>query len=505
MVYPTAYVAYAARNRGAFTASVNGKAPGRGGAGHRGQPAQFDRGGAAGSRRTWSADPALVCASWSWSPTVATSSIPRATPRATSRRSGARSAGGGHAAGGGVPGSPTPIAAQSDIEPRDFRRRRRRRDAHARSAAGSRERARVARVGASRTCCAWCAIDAVLDLAHPFGGSHQSCPSASTSAGGQRLGADMGAVSIGTRASLRSVRFWRWSGWLALVAGAADRVHAPSPRQVAHGQERVRRRDRCRQRIDLIRRGASSPARGRRADAKLREPSALADRLPTRIRRSSPIRVFGTSSHAPGRRWYAGDPRIIVYERSPSISPMLDDRFGGGAGRCAVSNRTLPDQGGGDGGGGRVGAADEGRAAFATGATGASISSTGAMNGAASSSHPALGYAARRAAPSSRSGDTPCTRVAATLGVVVGWLVRAGGSVGLAARPCGSPRRRTVTALIGLCARVAARFASCRRITRSPAEHAEVTLEAGASSSDHAARVAPVTVEGLRGRQAHTC
>ena len=158
-------------------------------------------------------------------------------------------------------------------------------------------------------------------------------------------------------------------------------------------------------------------------------------------------------------------------------SPILDDSLAAVL-ADAVSNRTPPDQAAAMVAA-RVGA-DE-----ATAFTSLSLDRLAEALRAAAESHPALGTPRARGAVVAIQ-DTLRTRVGA-LGIVVGWLVRTGGS----GRRGETLRLGDGRTLIGLSGSCQIRLSQDHTVA---AEHAEVTLEAGEFTI--APLGGPVTVEG---------
>jgi hypothetical protein len=300
---------------------------------------------------------------------------------------------------------------------------------------------------------------------HLLGGSHKVSVKLNVG-GGQRLGADMGAVSIGP-GKLRSLVLGV-VGVLALVAGAVIVFMRRRPAGGSGGGD-----DEILQAAhDLIRRGASP----RRAVDELTRnyPESIGElaNLDQEVFSDPRFPYFRTR---PGRLRMQ-EIRDLLAKKSVD-SPVLDDTLAAVL-ADAVSNRTPPDQAAAMVAA-RVGA-DECTAFTALG-----LDRLAEALRAAADSHPSLGTPRARGAVVSIQ-DTLRTRVGA-LGIVVGWLVRAGGT-GRRGETLRLGDGRTVIGLSGSCQ---IRLSQDHTVA---AEHAEITLEGGEFAI--APLGGPITVEG---------
>ncbi|HET6145884.1 MAG TPA: FHA domain-containing protein [Polyangia bacterium] len=300
---------------------------------------------------------------------------------------------------------------------------------------------------------------------HVFGGSHHLSVRLNVG-GGQRLNADMGAVTVGP-GKLRSVVLGV-AGVLALVAGVAIFVL----RRRGAGGGPAGDDEILQAAHDLIRRGASP----RRAVEELTRnyPEAVSELITMDQDLFSDPR-FPYFRTRPGRLRMQ-EIRDLLAKKSVD-SPVLDDTLAAIL-ADAVANRTPPDQ----------------AAAMLAARVGAdecnSFTSLGldrlaeALR-AAAHQHPTLGTPRARGAVVAIQ-DTLKTRGGAQ-GILVAWLVRAGGS-GRRGETLRLGDGRTVIGLAQGCA---------IRLSQDPtvaSEHAEVTLEGSEFAISPLG--GPVTVEG---------
>ena len=299
---------------------------------------------------------------------------------------------------------------------------------------------------------------------HLLGGAHKLSVRLNVG-GGQRLGADMGAVSIGP-GKLRSLLLGV-AGALALVAGGVIVFMRRRPAASAGSDDEI-----LQAAHDLIRRGASP----RRAVDELTRsyPETIGElaNLDQEVFSDPRFPYFRTR---PGRLRMQ-EIRDLLAKKSVD-SPMLDDTLAAVL-ADAVSNRSPPDQAAAMVAA-RVGA-DE-----CTAFTSLGLDRLVEALRAAAESHPSLGTPRARGAVVAIQ-DTLRTRVGA-LGIVVGWLVRAGGS----GRRGETLRLGDGRTLIGLSGSCSIRLSQDHTVA---AEHAEVTLEGGEFAI--APLGGPVTVEG---------
>ncbi len=301
---------------------------------------------------------------------------------------------------------------------------------------------------------------------HLLGGSHHLSVRLNVG-GGQRLGADMGAVAIGP-GKLRSLLLGL-AGVVALLAGAV--IVIMRRRSVGGPTEDD---EILRAAHDLIRRGASP----RRAVDELTRnyPESVGElaNIDQDLLSDPRFPYFRTR---PGRLRLQ-EIRDLLAKKSVD-SPMLDDTLAAVL-ADAVANRTPPDQAAATLAA-RVGA-DE-----CTAFTSLGLDRLAEALRAAAVAHPTLATPRARGAVVAIQ-DTLRTRGGA-LGIVVGWLVRAGGS-GRRGETLRLGDARTLIGLSGSCA---------IRLSLDPTvagEHAEVTLEKGDGEFSIAPLGGPVTVEG---------
>jgi hypothetical protein len=299
---------------------------------------------------------------------------------------------------------------------------------------------------------------------HLLGGSHKLSVRLNV-AGGQRLGADMGTVSIGP-GKLRSLLLGV-AGVLALVAGGVIVFMRRRPAASGGGDDEI-----LQAAHNLIRRGASP----RRAVDELTRnyPETIGElsNLDPEVFSDPRFPYFRTR---PGRLRMQ-EIRDLLAKKSVD-SPALDETLAAVL-ADAVSNRTPPDQAAAMVAA-RVGA-DE-----CTAFTSLGLDRLAEALRAAADSHPSLATPRARGAVVAIQ-DTLRARVGA-LGIVVGWLVRAGGA-GRRGETLRLGDGRTVIGLSGSCA---IRLSQDHTVA---AEHAEITLEGGEFAI--APIGGPVTVEG---------